>query len=156
MIIWEWMKANNTFVGVVIAVLIGTGLYLLIPIRIMSDGDIFIAIGVIVGIVFAFKYKKSDQPYIKLGLLVGVLGGLISSFLISFYLWIFYSLYYGFSILLLLLYMLVIMPFALIFGLLIGWLIGLVYNRRTSTDDREGTKERKKDDVDNLLDDVLD
>ncbi len=74
-----------TYVSVVLNTLLGNpfnGAYF------FRDYDF--ALGAIIGVIFALKYRKPNQSAIKNGILVGVGGGFISSIPITIFYWLIY------------------------------------------------------------------
>ena len=100
-------------------------------------------IGCIIGVRFSLKNIKSDQLYIKHGIIVGLGGAILSAFSMSIFDWIIFSGIEEFSPS----FFIVIIGFflieALIVGLIIGLIFGVYYSYKNKTSPEKSSKEEE-------------
>jgi len=130
----------NMLIGVLICTLITSILFIIYPLEFFFIADIYLVVGVCIGLYFTFRYRKESQSHIKTGIIVGITGSVLSLLLICFYLWIWYSLTWGFDFFLFLQYIFFFFAFYGIFYLLVGIIIGYLFGYYYRNKEAEMTK----------------
>jgi len=132
----SYATEKNLVFGVIITCAITFLGFIIYPyLGIFAYGDIYLIIGLIVGEVFIFKFRKEDQPFIKMGVLTGIGGGVFSSLIITIYVWILYSNIYGYNIVDFSIFLLNYIIFYVLYGIIIGYLFGTIYIRKEPRSD---------------------
>ena len=126
-------QRHNILTGVLLSALLTSIAFMFFPFGIFFMADIFLVIGVGIGLYITFKNINESQSPIKTGLIVGLTGSLLSLLLIGLFTWIFYSLNYGLDFLLLLEYLAILflvdgIMYAIV-GIVLGYFYGS-YNKR--------------------------
>ena len=124
----------NIMFGVLLSALLISILFIFFPFGFIFLADIFLVIGVCIGLYITFKNRNESQSYIKIGIIVGLTGSLLSLVLIVFFDWILYSLNYGFDFIIFLEYLLHLFMvngilFAIV-GIILGYFYGSFYRRK--------------------------
>ena len=103
--------------------------------------DLEFVAGALIGLLFAMKNRKLNQPTITLGILIGIIGGVLTAVISGSYLVLFFSLRVILHPLWFLIYIGVLSITGIIIGLLMGSIIGWFYRTKdikeksVSTDD---------------------
>ena len=123
------LEKNNTSSGILISAGIIFLCYILtifvFPIYLGAPGDIFVIPGTIIGCYIAFKYRRENQTYIRLGLYVGIGGAVLSTVFIGVLIAILYlNPIYFFAVIIS--YIL----FYILFGFITGYIMAMVYLRK--------------------------
>ncbi|MFX1500807.1 MAG: hypothetical protein ACFFDH_07570 [Promethearchaeota archaeon] len=138
--LYQNAREKNVLAGIAIVDLIAFISYVIFPAGIFYLGDLQMIIGCIIGIIFTFKNIKSNQSYVKHGILVGLGGTILTAISYSIFDWIILSSIDGFN----LSYFPIIFGFFLIEAIIIGIIIGLtiggimrIFNHSTHKNSRE-------------------
>ena len=141
--LYETAREKNILAGLIIIDLIAFVSYMIFPAGIIYLGDLQMFIGCIIGVRFSLKNIKSDQLYIKHGIIVGLGGAILSAFSMSIFDWIIFSGIEEFSPS----FFIVIIGFflieALIVGLIIGLIVGGYYSYKNKTPPEKSSKEEE-------------
>lgn len=122
------LEKNNVSFGILISAGIVFLCYILtiaFPIYFGAQGDIFVIPGTIIGCYVAFRYRRENQTYIKLGILVGIGGAVLSTVLIAFYYFIFLP-----NIIFFFLIIVSLIIFYILFGFTTGYILAMIYLRK--------------------------
>jgi len=124
----------NILIGVLLSALLTSISFMFFPFGFVFMADIFLVVGVVIGLYITFKNRNESQSHIKIGLIVGLTGSLLSLLLIGLFTWISYSLSYGFDFILFLNYLLYLFMvngilFAIV-GIILGYFYGSFYRRK--------------------------
>lgn len=124
-------QRHNILIGVLLsALLTSIASFVFIPFGFFGFvfwADIFLVIGVGIGLYITFKNINESQSPIKTGLIVGLTGSLLSLVLIGLFLWISYSLTYGFDFILFLVYLANLFLVNGIMYAIVGIILGYFY-----------------------------
>ncbi|MFW9941588.1 MAG: hypothetical protein ACFFFT_11150 [Candidatus Thorarchaeota archaeon] len=143
--LYETAKEKNILTGLIIIDLIAFISYIIYPAGFLPilQGDIQMVIGCIVGVRFALKNIKSNQYYIKHGIIVGLGGTMLSAISMTIFDWIILS---GIEEIspppFIVLFSLFLIE-ALIIGLLIGVIFGSYYSYKNRTPPEISSKEEE-------------
>ncbi|MFX1315936.1 MAG: hypothetical protein ACFE9T_08740 [Promethearchaeota archaeon] len=92
--------------------------------------DLQILIGSIVGVRFALKNRKEEQPPLKYGIIVGLGGGVLSAVLIGFFEWIILSINFEFNYFALIYITGIYLIAGIVIGLIMGALISMILSSK--------------------------
>ncbi len=119
--LYQKAREKNVLAGIVIVDLIAFISYVIFSAGIFYYGDLQMCIGCIIGTIFALKNIKSNQSYLKHGIIVGLGGTILTAISCSIFDWIILSSINGLN----LSYFLIILGFFFIEAIIIGIIIGL-------------------------------
>ncbi len=126
--LYQNAKEKNILAGVVIIDLISFISYIIFSAGFFYLGDLQMVIGCIVGTYFSLKNIKSNQSFIKHGIMVSLGGTILSAISMSFFDWIIFWQITGFSLFSFLVIFGLFSIEALIIGLIIGGILGGYYH----------------------------
>jgi hypothetical protein len=147
--IYNKAKKNNLTSGIIIFDIISFISYVINPFSFVYPGDLDILFGGILALIFTLKNKKTDQIFLKLGITVGLAGAFFSAISISVYDLIFAIFIYGYGLAFLFIRVIIFSIIALMIGLILGIIFGYIYDARTP---KEKTNSKK---LDEFLDELI-
>ncbi|MBY8984941.1 MAG: hypothetical protein KGD65_07740 [Candidatus Lokiarchaeota archaeon] len=141
--LYKSAKEKNILAGLIIIDLIAFISYMIFPAGIIYLGDLQMIIGCIIGVRFSLKNTKSDQVYIKHGVIVGLGGAILSAFSMSIFDWIIFSGIYGSSPSFFTVVIGLFLIEALIVGLIIGLIVGGYYSYKNKIPIEKSSNEKE-------------